>query len=255
MKKSSLLCIALAALILTCFVGCKKNEICLKCIPPDLTDTKILRYYGDLYSDSIRLMGTVNYNKFGDPVSILKNGGAGTGNPNCFFWYDNKRRLSDYIGFYNNNVGYEFWHRYYYDNKDRIVLDSMYVFGFMKDNKPNKIADRRITYKYDDMDRMSQLTVTESFGNYTWTQDFAYDERGNLQTFGPLQYDNKYNPHLLHKIWQFIEQDYSINNPVDASRPITYNAKGFPTSYATRSGFPSFLGQIAGARVKIDYSK
>jgi hypothetical protein len=246
---------ALAALFLTFFAGCKKNEICLQCIPPGLTDTKILRYYGDLYSDSMRLLGTINYNKFGDPVSILKNGGAGTGNANCYFWYDNKRRVTDYIGFYNDNVSYEFWHHYYYDNKDRIVRDSMYVFGFMNNNKPNKWADRSIAYQYDDFDRMIHFTVTEAYGNFSWSQDLVYDQGGNLQTYGPWQYDDKYNPHLLHKIWQFIEQDYSINNPVDGGRPIQYNDKGFPTYYATRSGFGIFLGQIAGAHVKIEYSK
>src|SRR6187399_3272414 len=50
------------------------------------------------------------YNSSGDPVSITRTLGAHTGNPNYIFKYDDKNRLTDFVGVYNNN-GAEFWHR------------------------------------------------------------------------------------------------------------------------------------------------
>jgi hypothetical protein len=252
MKKSYLLSIALSALFLTFFSGCKKNEIDLKRIPLDLTNTKILRYYGDLFTDTLTLMGTVNYNKFGDPISITKpTQFVGTGNPNAVFWYDNKRRLSDVIGLYNNG-GFEGWRHYYYDKKDRIVMDSAYVFGSMVNGKPNVPAAYSSSYEYDEWDRVIKLTMVDRFGHYLMSQDFVYDERGNLNG-NTINYDNGLNPHLLNKVWQFIELNYSINNPIYGS--IQYDNKRFPVDMTINEHNPYFLGQLAGAHVKVEYSK
>ncbi len=43
------------------------------------------------------------------------------GHPNYLFRYDAHRRLSDYIGVYDDGLHFEFRHRYGYDSKNRIV--------------------------------------------------------------------------------------------------------------------------------------
>jgi|GEM_PF-1260565 len=254
MKKSYPLSTALAVLFLTFFVSCKKNEICLKCIPPGMTSTKILRYYGDWYTDSLTLMGTITYNKLGDPVSILKSPHPVEGNVDCIFWYDKKGRLSDYIGVYTDHENYEFWYHYYYDKSDRIAVDSIYIFGSMKNNKPNKMAERGTAYQYDDMGRIVKATERDWDGQHAWDQTFEYDERGNLKPYYTTQYDNNYNPLLLHKVWQFIARDYSVNNRVSQIRPIQYNNKKFPVYYQADDEWSSFLAQPVGEYIRIDYS-
>ncbi|MDI3321727.1 hypothetical protein [Pinibacter soli] len=253
MKKNSLFSMVLAALFLTFFVSCKKDEIDLKRIPADLANTKIYRYYGNMFTDTLTLMGTVNYNKFGDPVSIIKPPQfVGTGNPNYTFWYDKKGRLSDFIGLYSGGIGFEGWRHYYYDKNDRIVRDSAYIFGSMVDGKPNVAASYASTYEYDAFDRVIRTTLVDRFGHSPLVQDFVYDERGNLDG-STTNYDNNFNPHLLNKVWQFIELDYSINNVI--SGPIQYNNKRLPIDMAIYEYNPYFLGQITGSRVKIEYSK
>jgi hypothetical protein len=206
-----------------------------------------------MFTDTLTLMGTVNYNKFGDPVSIIKPPQfVGTGNPNTFFWYDKKGRLSDFIGFYSSGTGFESWRHYYFDKQDRIVRDSVYIFGSMVDGKPDNAAAYASTYEYDDLDRIIKTTLVDRWGNNPLVWSFVYDGRGNLDG-NTINYDNNYNPHLLNKVWQFIELDYSINNAING--PIQYNNRRFPVNMAIDEHNPYFLSQITGPHVKIEYSK
>ncbi len=93
-------------------------------------------------------------------------------------------------------------------------------------------------YEYDQENRI--VKVTQTFNDASVVSIlYTYNEAGNLAkrytafsaspdlnyttVFGP--YDNKVNMHRTHPIWQFIDQDYSHNNPFTAD---AYNAQVLP---------------------------
>lgn len=251
--KSCTLQTTIAVCCLMFLFSCKKNDICLRCIPPAVTNTQIARYYGDVFSDSIRLMGTINYDKRGNPVSIIKESNS-TGNADCFFHYDKKGRLSDYIEAYSNPTYFEIWHFYTYDNQDRVVVDSIFSLGEVINGRPANYYGQLIaSLKYDLYDRIINYAVREINGNMVWTESYVYDLRGN-RNGNTVQYDNFFNPRLLHKVWQLIDRDYSINNALTDIVSIQYNEKRFPTYMETTSYSHLFLQQIAGFKLKIEYS-
>ena len=69
--------------------------------------------------------------------------------------------------------------------------------------------------------------LASSTKSLTWT----YDANGNRNlTDHTLTYDDKINPYLTNKVWQFLNLDYSVNNPVrtDSSYTNVYNELGLP---------------------------
>ncbi len=69
------------------------------------------------------------YNKLKNPVSATPVGGPNTGTPKWVFLYDAKDRLTQFAGVYSDGIGFEFWHKYFYDKQDRIIADSVYTLG------------------------------------------------------------------------------------------------------------------------------
>lgn len=164
------------------------------------------------------------YNQKGDPVTITP-AVVGTGKPRHEFRYSNNHLLTDYIGAYENGF-FEFWYKYEYDNHKRIIRDTQYVFGEYLDEPTNSFYVRVTDYVYDDQGRIIQTTTTQlqptvsvSVTNYTYNAD------GNLTG---RTYDDQVNLHRTNPIYQFIDRDYSMNNPV---APTGYNSAGLPTGY------------------------
>lgn len=170
------------------------------------------------------------YNAKGDPVSVTKTI-ASTGHPNYLFRYDARRRLTDFIGVYSDGVHFEFRHRYGYDSKNRIVRDTTYTFGVLTDPAPQGFLERITTYTYDSRNRIVRLDGLYPPSGATYVYRYYYNQQGNLEkvdygdfvTF--LTYDNKVNMHRTHPIWQFIDKDFSVNNPFQA---VSYNTRGLP---------------------------
>jgi hypothetical protein len=175
------------------------------------------------------------YNQHGDPTHITPDF-VGTGNPKQEFRYDKKQRLTDYIGRYDGQ-GFEFWHKYGYDEKDRIIRDTQYVFGFYGAEPSGAILTYYIDYTYDNKNRISQLSLFDVRApGPPFVQTYTYDVNGNL---AGETYDDKVNIRRTNKIWMFIDRDYSVNNPINAD---VYNFFDLPTAFnSLNPGTNSFL--------------
>jgi hypothetical protein len=210
---------------------------------------------------------TIAYNAKGNPVNRLREDRA-TGATDFFFRYDAKGRLTDLIESYgqgtaNYGDAFESWHRFKYDNKNRIVFDSVYRFGRIGEHPlPDDIIPTSIfieTYAYDNRDRVIKVqTIVENAPDPSVSYyRYIYDNKHNLThkalvvhrtsgetdsviaaTYGP--YDNKVNLNRTHPIWQFLNRDYSVNNARTAT---SYNSKGLPTVFSGGKATTHFLAK------------
>ena len=185
---------------------------------------------------------TFSYNKMGNPVSAIRKHVA-TGSPNVLFRYDNLNRLNDLICHYGSGIsgGVEGWIKYFYGAGGRIVRDSVYAFPDIVNGRPTlgeysgAWAD---TYEYDLKGRIIKTTkILSELVNYVST--YSYDTNGNLVGYS---YDDKVNLHQTNKIWQFLDRDYSINNPTTAF--YNYNSFGLPVAMDVRVPSMQFM-QVA----------
>ncbi|WP_126246191.1 hypothetical protein [Chitinophaga rhizosphaerae] len=230
-------CVLLAGYLLS---GCHTDPH----LHPGKPYCKITKVKGDLNFSGPVDSFVITYNHKGNPVSMVR-GFVGTGSPNYLFLYDQKGRMTDFYGVYENPSSFDVWHRYYYDARNRIILDSTYEFGEVgPGNKPLPSPGRPYlgvrnisTYTYDQFDRIVKSTDTYGRDTVFMTRRYKYNVAGNLisveeQTGGASttitdSYDNKINYHRLHPIWQFLDRDYSVNNPLPVA---AYNAYGLPVS-------------------------
>ena len=163
-----------------------------------------------------------NYDYFGNPVSILTNS-TSTGDPNWFFYYDDKRRMNKYIRLYDNGVTFETYKKFFYGPDNRVTHDSAYNFGELTNGAPTFwMSSNQTVYFYDSLGRISltHTTFPQSPGD-TLKQAFNYDANGNLIKPGVI-YDNRNNIHNTNNWWRLIDKDYSKNNPYRASSYIGY---------------------------------
>jgi hypothetical protein len=164
------------------------------------------------------------YNSSGDPVSITRTLGAHTGRPDYIFKYDEKNRLTDFVGTYRNTSA-EFWHKYFYDSRGNIVLDSGYIFPQIANGFPENGYSRQLTYyTYDNKQRIIRDSTVFSGLYRPVVNIYAYDDNGNR--IGN-NYDDKININRTNKIWMFLNRDYSVNNPFKA---VSYNTNALPAS-------------------------
>ena len=174
-----------------------------------------------------------SYDWLGRPVSSTRKF-VGSGSPKYLFRYDDRGRLLDFIGAYDNGAA-EFWTRYTYSEDNRTVWDSTYTLASEYTSWPPRpyFGDLITAIKqYDREGRVIQITtpivpivlpdtiITEG------TQNYTYDAKGNLNGY---TYDDKINYHRTNKVWMFIDDQYSVNNPfpIDAydiyELPVKFN--------------------------------
>lgn len=244
---------AFAALATICLLsaGCRKdlaffengqtdckacNILQVRSIQPDKlgTDTTYYRF---------------TYNRFGDPVTV-KNTAVATGNPNSFFKYDGRERLTDYIRPYDNEA-FETWTKYVYNSRDQVIRDTQWIFGQFVDSVPSPspfpytgVWIRH--YTYDALNRIaSRMDSIIGPGTQVYTYPprlFEYDQNGNLIVPGAT-YDSHLNWLRTNRIWMFIYDNYSINNNFQAT---AYSAHDLPLTFpAPDYGF-SFTNGIFG---------
>lgn len=169
--------------------------------------------------------GQFTYYHHGNPFSLVYN--AGSGNSDYYFYYDKKTRLSElYVDGYLLPVK----HRYTYNNKDQIVIDTLFNATTWTEEQGYVFAPRLINVlTYDNKGRIIKEVSTEAsdgrpFATYTYT----YDNRGNLVVPGyNYPYDNKVSIFRAHPVFQFVNRNYSMNNPVQSA----YNSKGLPLTF------------------------
>lgn len=243
--------------VLLSLMGCRKeltpvtiDEVAGTPLPGQPTYCRIESIWEKPHAPDQRYI-LVLYDEYENPVAVTQPV-VGTGRPYRTFKYDMWHRLRQYRGEYANGH-YEFWHFYGYDLNGRIGVDTMYTFGLMGATGPVNWFERRIShYTYDTQGRIIKVVTTSTNSPGTTETNYAYDANGNLiypPAFG-IMYDNKMNYNRTNDIWQFLNRDYSRNNPFTA---VSYNASGFPTEINTTRPV-SFLNDFNLQRSQIGYS-
>ncbi len=251
MKKLYYSCLLLGlGYTLIAFAGCNKEEANEDNLSKDALAIQDKCQVGFMtYSYSSEPIGvSISYNSKGDPTSIVQTK-PGTGHPNAIFRYDKKRRLTDYIGVFEDG-GFEFWHRYVYDKNDRIIGDTSYFFGGMTDGEPEWYMDGAfVDYEYDQKGRIVH-TSQDWFSSPGMPLDiyYSYDGNGNLVVPGVV-YDDKVCIHRTNRVWMFIDRNYSENNAYATS----WTADGLPTSMNLSDQGGRFAGFYFGKLEDISY--
>lgn len=233
-----LLAVTIIACLFVPLSGCEKVMEYLQQNPDaDIKYCNITKFIENSGPSGART-ATFTYNAFGNPTSVTVTN-VGTGNPNRVFKYDSYQRLVEYRGEYTNG-NYEYWYRYAYTPaSNRIISDTVYIFGPLGP-EPTTFFDRRITnYTYDGGGRIIQTsTVSTVFPGPPTVANYTYDPMGNLVRPGII-YDAKINLHRTNRVWMFLDRDYSLNNPLTAD---AYNANGLPTVINSPLPLRGFIG-------------
>lgn len=231
---------ALGAMTLACSLfisSCLKPPVIL----PDKQYFEITGIKGETFAgekDSVK----ITYNAKGNPVSLIGSM-VSTGYPKFLLGYDAKNRLRVNIGAYEGIPTYELAHQYVYDQQNRIIADSIFYFGQYDPASLTLIpgtshATFVVNFTYDNQHRITK-SVNNRVDNMPYhylTSSYFYNAAGNAYkivtqynedppTESFPDYDDKVNPHQLHAVWQFIDQDYSRNNAFVAD---AYNNYGLP---------------------------
>jgi len=256
MKKRFTLFSMSIAVVLIVFTACEKeintpqDEEIPGTPPPGLvTYCRIESLWENPHAPNQRFF-LVLYDQYENPTAVTTPLPT-TGHPYRIFRYDGWHRLREYIGDYGNGF-FEFWHRYGFDNNGRIGVDTNYVFGKLGEN-PTEYFDRRISkIEYDSQGRIIKVTTTSMVNPTPMVETYSYDSNGNLIVPG-VTYDNKTNLNTTNDIWQFLNRDYSRNNPFMAD---AYNGANLPTVINSSSTSPSmlWLGEVDLHHSQIGYS-
>jgi len=210
------------------------------------------------------------YNSWGDPTKVLFNFPR-TARPDLLFRYDSHHRLTDYIGAFgdpeeNAPTGFEFWHRYVYVG-DRITSDTLRLLGSFVGGNPQGDSHTATVLRYFTYDGQNRITtINEVFLGSSLTQQtaFVYNSDGNIAAVWTGSnghydreerydhYDSKVNIHRTNAVWQFVDANYSVNNPFTAS---TYNGSNLPLHISTGiPGYFQFLYSLYLANSDVSYS-
>jgi len=215
MKKITLLLQGAAALLLLGLCSCQKFE-----------NNPSSRYEIATITNTTGTGGnaTFTYDGYGNPTDV-KFADVSEMTPHYEFLYDKRHRMTDCIGALNNGL-YTFWHRYHYNAKGLIDQDSLYRDGSLSEfPQPIGHDNQSIFYTYDGYERIIE-TKTYYLGRVIDTT-WSYDASGNRVRPG-FVYDHKSNIRQTNKIWMFLDQDYSVNNPLPA---VSYNKAGLPLQF------------------------
>lgn len=238
MKNSLRLLAALSALsMFISLPSCKKVTDYLHDHPTgEMRNYRITKFIANWDGESYPQFDTltISYNSYGDPISARRSF-VGTGSPNWLFFYDSKHRLTDLVGLYGDTIeeqNVESWNRYFYDNADRVILDSNYFYPWVDNGNPWRGFFGNIGTTYFSYDSYGRISQTKYYDEDLGPQitSYSYNADGNLNGY---TYDNKTNFRRLNKVWLFLGRDYSVNNR--AVGTFTYNPAGLPTSIAATS--------------------
>lgn len=208
------------------FTACRKDGY----HPDRRSECRIQQLKGDFVNSNDSAVFA--YNTKGDPVSITRTHTA-TGYPNYLFRYDVHQRLTEYIGIYSDGLHFEFRYRYGYDRNNLIVTDTLYTFGALTDPLATLHKEGINNYTYDQRKRIIRVDGVHVPTGTKLVSQYFYNQEGNLERVEApgggnlIKYDNKVNIHRTHPIWQFIDRDFSMNNPFQA---VAYNSHGLPVA-------------------------
>jgi hypothetical protein len=184
----------------------------------------------------------ITYNAKGNPVGILM---VDKLTPyyalEQHFRYDRFDRLTDFILNYAGGpdvITYIpsaiIWHKYAYP-RPGIVTDTFLTYTSSPIDGPPPFAQPGqliYLYKFDAAGKMIATAQTSFLPNQPPPvfSPIAYDARGNkdLSIYTDIVYDNSINIYRTNKVFQFVYQDYSRNNPTRTGISPT-NQFGLPT--------------------------
>jgi len=209
-----------STILLISLASCKKEIMYVGQHYNDLSPYHITSYsFTPVYQTSTDTL-TFSYDWWGNPVKLTRQQSAV--NPLDFeFRYDRSHRLTDYIAVYADGISTLFWHRYIYNPKGLITIDSVYWFSNIVNGQPtNPYTSWPIQLSYDSLQRVSREVNRNGYDD---TSYFVYDAAGNLN--GQGTYDDKVSFRRTNWVWMFLDRNYSINNPFTAT---SYNAGLLP---------------------------
>jgi len=200
----------------------------------------------------------VTYNGHGNPISLLV--AMDSLSPyapglNYYYRYDSLNRLTDQLvtGLHDTRVGY--WQKYVYAQPD-FIIDTAMTFNVedpasLPDvSAPAPNAAQAYYYNIAGYTLDSYGRVIKGWNipqdpsqpqTLAWTR--SYDANGDRILSNPgYTYDNKINPYLTNRVWQFLFVDYSIHNAIrtDSSYTNVYNAYGLPVDMQNLADFNDF---------------
>lgn len=260
---------AIATAITLLLSACGKHDITPDCGAPLCQIQKLEGYDVVLQQTHTN---TIEYNAAGNPILRLRSN-LGTGSENESYRYDAKNRLTDQITHYNTSEEYGElfweWHRFKYDAQNRIYMDSTYHIGLIGDNPlPHPTGPRIVVitqFEYDHKGRIIKETAVFDDGRPWYVKAYIYDHRQNLVkkvTINPAtgsadtayykSYDNKINYLRTNKVWQFLNRDYSENNPIAA---VSYNKYGLPLKFRpdSKTGGQTYFLDVVFSDLDITY--
>ena len=193
----------------------------------------------------------VYYNAKGNPDSLIDNNPVGEiGNSRYFFKYDNSDRLSDFMWAETIESGMPWfaiiWHKYVYVSSNYIVDTTLTCAGDVRNPAPAAADAAYYTIKAFTLDGQDRIIKQWSIQEPNepphapvLENTFTYDATGNKVLSDPgLTYDNKVNVYRTNKVWQFLYNDYSLNNVIKADGTFTpsYNEFGLPLTLPNLAG-------------------
>jgi hypothetical protein len=249
-KLLAIFCYAVLSITVLYLAGCKKMLDYIRqhpegtvIVPCAIND---IEYEGPFqpFVDTV----TFSYDRLGNPVSAVRKHVA-TGSPNVLFQYDYFYRLNNLICHYGSDIsgGVEGWIKYFYGAGDRVLWDSVYSFPIIVNGQPTlgEFTGAWVdTYEYDAIGRIIKTTKIAS-GHVPVDNNYAYDANGNLVT--GYTYDDSVNLHRTNRIWQFLDRDYSLNNPLTAN--YEYSSVGLPLAMDVSIPSMRFMEVVLSAYV------
>lgn len=231
--------VSLMAATIFLFTGCNKLYDYIKHHPGGIEDDCRIKFISNQYYGTVYTM-SFEYNSLGNPVHITSVP-VSTGYPNRKFVYDQKNRLIQYHGYYDDSTNFEYRISFYYNKQNRVSHDTGYFLGGIKPDGTIYGASKRATqYEYDQYGRISRTIAKELLyeDDIPSIRNYEYDTKGNLRMNG-IVYDNKTSIQRTHPIWMFLDRNYSVNNGFTAT---VYNNKGLPLKTRIgKVGYNSFL--------------
>jgi len=224
---------------------------CLKPENPEVPapPCKVMAYIG--VSDQIENgynQGELAYNAAGNPIRRTLNVVKPPYYTNLEFRYDALGRLRDKISYYESSAygeRFDKWHRYYYDAKGRIYVDSVFYFGVIGDDptpySPETYWTSWTNFTYDAKNRIIRSDVWSPFHVKWKIFEYTYDKDQNLSRVvdtlieginiqahvSEYSYDkSSVNINRTSKVFQFLNADYSVNSQVTSSNLVQYGLPG-----------------------------
>jgi hypothetical protein len=198
---------------------------------------------GEDYTGTV---GYFTYDNHNNPLTVFfNNTTTGENGTHFTFMYDNQKRLSRcYMHYDINYKEYAWYNKYIYGSNGKIVADTTWLERTEQDPEieptPETDSYSLSFYTYDAQGRIIKFERFDEGAQVPYiSQTYSYDANGNMVRPG-FTYDNKVNFMRTNKVWQFINRDYSKNNPIPA---VSYNNAKLPKEFDTTATTSRFMNR------------